>query len=1446
MNSFLPKTFTKFLFFVMLFVGQLAVGQLTLPTTSPYSQNFNTTPGAAGTTYPTGWISYNGTTADATMGAGTATSATAANYNYGSRIGLLGSGTNFDPGSIVLEITNTTGKSALQISYDVIKIREQTRSLSFDLEVSTTSATAGFIPVTGGAYVSGTLPNNDVATYTNLNISDLDNSASTVWIRWRYANISGTGSRDGIALDNVSLSWSSGSSAPTVTTTIATSITTSSASSGGDVTADGGAAVTARGVAFSTTANPTTGTSDGTGTGIFSSSLTSLSLNTQYFYRAYATNSVGTAYGAENDFYTLAATPGVVVVNNPQFTTLDVTVNATTENSNPSVTQYAIQETGGQYVQTNGSLGATAVWQTAANWATVTVTGLTASTTYTFQATARNAANIETAFGGTASGTTSTPETMDFSVVQFPNSTQTITEGTGFIVFSRAFENGITTLSGASSRVNAWIGYSETNDNPANTGWTWIAATFNEQVGNDDEYQADIPTTLAPGTYYYAARFEIDNSGVYTYGGTGGNWNSDNVTLTVNADVVDFANIQFPATATITEGATVTVFAQVFEPGITPGGGAGLGITAEIGYSASNTTPDGTWTWLPATYNTDAGNNDEYQADLGTSLTAGTYYYASRFIKDNRTVYIYGGTGGNWNNDSGILTVNALGTPVATAATVVGVTAFTANWDAVTDATSYEIDVYEENTIVATDLFISEYVEGSSNNKYIEIYNGTGASVDLADYELRAYSNGSTTPTTSTVLSGTLANGETIVYSNSAAAVYAGATTNASSVNFNGDDAMALYKISTTSFVDVFGRIGDDPGTQWTGTGGYSTLNKTLVRQSSVTGGITVSPTGTGDSAFTTLTTEWDLFDIDTVTDLGSHTFTGGTNTTYFLQNQNVGAVTSYEVTGLNPETTYYYVVRAILGANISASSNEITVTTKPTSVTWDGTAWSNTTGPDAVIEAVLTGAYATSTEGGFTAKKLTVATGGSLTIAASTSVTVVNELINDLTATAVVIESDGSLIQNGTSNTNTGDITVKRNTQDLMRLDYTLWSSPVDAQNLGSFSPLTTATRFYTYTTATNIYTAIANSNDFTVGEGYLIRTPDTHPTSPTAWEGNFIGTPNSGDITFGLSTAGTGFNAVGNPYPSPINIATFLADNTSVIAGNLYFWRKTNAATGSAYVTFSGSTFSSGPQTNNTIQPGQGFIVGATAASNLSFNNLQRVADNGVFFRNANTTQSEDNSRIWLNLLANNEVVGQMAVGYRPDATNEIDALDANYINDSALALNSFVANTELAVQHRAAFEPTDVVALSFKANTAENYTIAINAVDGLFDMASQTIFLKDNVLNTEHDLRSAPYSFTTEVGTFTNRFEIVYQSTLSVSNPNFENGVVVYSKNKTIEINTRTETIATVRVIDIRGSLVSELKAVNTNTLSIPLTQVANQVLIIQITGTNGQTISKKVVH
>jgi hypothetical protein len=97
---------------------------------------------------------------------------------------------------------------------------------------------------------------------------------------------------------------------PTLTTTAASAITGISATSGGNITSDNGATITARGICWSTTANPTialtTKTNNGTGTGVFTSSITGLSANTLYYVRAYATNSAGTVYGSQLNFTTLS------------------------------------------------------------------------------------------------------------------------------------------------------------------------------------------------------------------------------------------------------------------------------------------------------------------------------------------------------------------------------------------------------------------------------------------------------------------------------------------------------------------------------------------------------------------------------------------------------------------------------------------------------------------------------------------------------------------------------------------------------------------------------------------------------------------------------------------------------------------------------------------------------------------------------------------------------------------------------------------------------------------------------------------------------------------------------------------------------------------------------------------------------------------------------------
>lgn len=128
--------------------------------------------------------------------------------------------------------------------------------------------------------------------------------------------------REGSARPGGATAWDRGAyqfgvNAPTVTTTAASSISDVGASSGGNVTLDGGASVTGRGVCWATSANPTildTCTSNGTGTGAFSSLLTGLSASTPYHYRAYATNSVGTAYGSDLTFSTIT-TPTVTTTS---------------------------------------------------------------------------------------------------------------------------------------------------------------------------------------------------------------------------------------------------------------------------------------------------------------------------------------------------------------------------------------------------------------------------------------------------------------------------------------------------------------------------------------------------------------------------------------------------------------------------------------------------------------------------------------------------------------------------------------------------------------------------------------------------------------------------------------------------------------------------------------------------------------------------------------------------------------------------------------------------------------------------------------------------------------------------------------------------------------------------------------------------------------------------
>jgi len=183
-----------------------------------------------------------------------------------------------------------------------------------------------------------------------------------------------------------------------------------------------------------------------------------------------------------------------------------------------------------------------------------------------------------------------------------------------------------------------------------------------------------------------------------------------------------------------------------------------------------------------------------------------------------------------------------------------------------------------------TSVFISEYVEGSSNNKALEIYNNTGADLDMTRLSLQRYNNGALTPGYDEIFpAGTLAAGGVYVIVNAgseATLLALGDATMSTATFFNGDDDVVL--LLDGAIVDYFGRLGEDPGSEW-GVDPCSSNEHSLRRKITVCSGDT-----NGDDAFDPAD-EWDCFDQNDYTGLGSHTVNCGVP----VEPQSFGAVKS-------------------------------------------------------------------------------------------------------------------------------------------------------------------------------------------------------------------------------------------------------------------------------------------------------------------------------------------------------------------------------------------------------------------------------------------------------------------------------------------------------------------------------------------------------------------------
>ncbi|UMY66873.1 MULTISPECIES: T9SS sorting signal type C domain-containing protein [unclassified Flavobacterium] len=441
--------------------------------------------------------------------------------------------------------------------------------------------------------------------------------------------------------------------------------------------------------------------------------------------------------------------------------------------------------------------------------------------------------------------------------------------------------------------------------------------------------------------------------------------------------------------------------------------------------------------------------------------------------------------------------------------------------------------------------------------------------------------------------------------------------------------------------------------------------------------------------------------------------------------------------------------------------------------------------------------------------------------------------------------------------------VTVLRNAS-MWRQDYVYWSSPVKEQNLKAFSPNTLDNRFYVLDEPTNAFKAVFTASglnqptatyDFVPGKGYMVRAPNdfanpgTLPQAPV-FNGIFSGPPNYGTLNVPVTQSGPtkGYNLIGNPYSSTID-----ADATdgflSVNPGTLYFWGHYSQAPGASnyamYNALGGTAaYPGGPVPNGTIQTGQGFLFHNTSGlTQVQFTYAMQTGNNdGQFFRSF----EGDRSRFWLNLSMGDTPANQIMVGYVPEGTMGEDPSLDGPLSVTGHAIGTLIGTERYGIQARPAFDVTDVVPMSLHAEAAGTFRISLDHVDGLFE-EDQAIFLKDNLTGVVTNLKEASYSFATEAGDFNDRLQLQYVNT-TLSTPDFTANTVYIYKNedKILTVNVGLAEIGSIKVFDIRGRLVYTKDAIHSYVAQLDDLKAAQQVVLVQITSTDGEVVTKKVVY
>ncbi len=394
------------------------------------------------------------------------------------------------------------------------------------------------------------------------------------------------------------------------------------------------------------------------------------------------------------------------------------------------------------------------------------------------------------------------------------------------------------------------------------------------------------------------------------------------------------------------------------------------------------------------------------------------------------------------------------------------------------------------------------------------------------------------------------------------------------------------------------------------------------------------------------------------------------------------------------------------------------------------------------------------------------------------------------------------------------------------------------------------------------------------------------------------FDGPFNNGVITVSVTRNETppvemgdiNWNLIGNPYPSAIDIDLFFTENNydaatnpdGTLTGAVYLWSQNSipddANNGNENLNFTSTDYAiinrvgetpadeveggDNELPNRYIPSGQGFFIAypdpgerALATGDVIFNNSMRVTgNNDQFFRSSNSIEN----KLAIKITTEDGIFNQMLVGYVEGATNLNDGMyyDAprNLATGAAAILYSVIddSSRKFAIQGRDpnSLNINEVIPIGIK-NTIEGeteFTLSIAKLEGDF-MNSHAIYLRDNLLNIDHNLSDSGYVFTSEAAEFNSRFEIFFSSTLSVDEFGMDSDELIISieRDNYLEISTSNESqISNIKIFDLLGRELYNINANNDTHVDFDIRPLSNSIFIVNVTLANRKKLTKKLLN